>query len=80
MPTRSVWLREFLKGFPGGLIVISHDIELVEETVNKVFYLDANRQTIDIYNMGWKNYQANVSRMRSVARRNARTPRRRPRC
>jgi ATPase subunit of ABC transporter with duplicated ATPase domains len=53
-----VWLREFLKGFPGGLIVISHDIELVQDTVNKVFYLDANRQTIDIYNMGWKNYQA----------------------
>ncbi|MDQ1561696.1 MAG: hypothetical protein QOE85_1037, partial [Actinomycetota bacterium] len=52
-----VWLREFLKGFPGGLIVITHDIELVEETVNKVFYLDANRQTIDIYNMGWRNYQ-----------------------
>ena len=53
-----VWLRDFLKGFSGGLIVISHDIELVQDTVNKVFYLDANRQTIDIYNMGWKNYQA----------------------
>ena len=53
-----VWLRDFLKGFPGGLIVISHDIELVQDTVNKVFYLDANRQTIDQYNMGWKNYQA----------------------
>jgi ATPase subunit of ABC transporter with duplicated ATPase domains len=51
-----VWLRDFLKGYPGGLIVISHDLEIVEETVNKVFYLDANRQTIDIYNMGWKNY------------------------
>ena len=51
-----VWLREFLKGFQGGLIVITHDVELVEETVNKVFYLDANRQTIDQYNMGWKNY------------------------
>jgi ATPase subunit of ABC transporter with duplicated ATPase domains len=51
-----VWLREFLKGFSGGLIVITHDVDLVEETVNKVFYLDANRQTIDQYNMGWKNY------------------------
>ena len=51
-----VWLREFLKGFQGGLIVITHDVALVEETVNKVFYLDANRQTIDQYNMGWKNY------------------------
>ena len=51
-----VWLREFLKNFGGGLIVISHDVELVEDTVNKVFYLDANRQQIDHYNMGWKNY------------------------
>ena len=32
-------------------------MELVGETVNRVFYLDANRQVIDIYNMNWKNYQ-----------------------
>jgi len=51
-----LWLREYLKSFQGGLIVISHDIDIVEETVNKVFYLDANRQVIDVYNMGWKNY------------------------
>ncbi len=52
-----VWLREFLKSYTGGFIVISHDVDLVGETVNRVFYLDANRQVIDIYNMGWKNYQ-----------------------
>lgn len=51
-----VWLREFLKGYSGGVIVISHDVDLVEDTVNRVFYLDANRQVIDIYNMGWKHY------------------------
>ncbi|HRA09136.1 MAG TPA: ATP-binding cassette domain-containing protein, partial [Microbacteriaceae bacterium] len=51
-----VWLREFLKNYKGGLIVISHDVELVGETVNRVFYLDANRQIIDVYNMGWKHY------------------------
>ncbi len=51
-----VWLREFLKNYRGGLVVISHDVELVGETVNRVFYLDANRQLIDIYNMNWKNY------------------------
>ncbi|MFM1994910.1 MAG: hypothetical protein RLZZ610_427 [Actinomycetota bacterium] len=51
-----VWLRDFLKSYQGGLIVISHDIDLVETTVNRVFYLDANRQVIDIYNMGWKSY------------------------
>jgi ATPase subunit of ABC transporter with duplicated ATPase domains len=51
------WLREFLKNYTGGFIVITHDVELVGETVNKVFYLDGNRQVIDVYNMNWKNYQ-----------------------
>jgi ATPase subunit of ABC transporter with duplicated ATPase domains len=51
-----VWLREFLKSYQGGVVVISHDVALVEETVNRVFYLDANREVIDIYNMGWKHY------------------------
>jgi len=51
-----VWLREFLKSYRGGVIVISHDVDLVGETVNRVFYLDANRQVIDVYNMGWKLY------------------------
>ena len=46
-----VWLREFLKNYKGGLIVISHDVELVGETVNRVFYLDANRQVIDVYHV-----------------------------
>jgi ATPase subunit of ABC transporter with duplicated ATPase domains len=52
------WLREFLKNHQGGLIVISHDTELLEATVNKVFHLDANRATIDQYNLGWKKYLA----------------------
>ena len=38
-----VWLRDFLKTYRGGFIVISHDVDLVETVVNKVFYLDANR-------------------------------------
>ncbi|MEO0024461.1 MAG: hypothetical protein RL196_902 [Actinomycetota bacterium] len=52
-----IWLRDFLKGYQGGLIVISHDVDLVEETVNRVFYLDAMRSVIDVYNMGWRQYQ-----------------------
>ncbi|MEY4476900.1 MAG: putative transporter ATP-binding protein YbiT, partial [Actinomycetota bacterium] len=31
-------------------------VELVTETVNRVFYLDANREVLDVYNMGWKHY------------------------
>src|SRR5690349_21212416 len=51
-----VWLRDFLKAHKGGLIVISHDVELLGAVVNRVFHLDANRSVIDIYNVGWKKY------------------------
>jgi len=51
-----VWLREFLKSYKGGLIVISHDVALLGDCVNKVLHLDANRAEIDVYNMGWKAY------------------------
>jgi ATPase subunit of ABC transporter with duplicated ATPase domains len=50
------WLRDFLKSHRGGLVVISHDVELLEAVVNRVFHLDANRCLIDIYNVGWKPY------------------------
>ena len=51
-----IWLRDHLKNYRGGLIVISHDVNLLEAVVNKVFHLDANRSTLDIYNVGWKAY------------------------
>jgi ATPase subunit of ABC transporter with duplicated ATPase domains len=51
-----VWLRSFLQSYPGGLMVISHDVGLLEATVNKVFHLDANRAELDIYSMDWKRY------------------------
>ena len=38
-----VWLKGFLASHRGGLIVISHDVELLEAVVNKVWHLDANR-------------------------------------
>jgi ATPase subunit of ABC transporter with duplicated ATPase domains len=37
-------------------VVISHDVELLDAVVNRVFHLDANRAEIDIYNVGWKPY------------------------
>jgi len=50
------WLRGFLAGHKGGLIVISHDVNLLDAVVNKVWYLDANRAVVDSYNVGWKLY------------------------
>jgi ATPase subunit of ABC transporter with duplicated ATPase domains len=51
-----VWLRDYLGSYKGGLVVISHDVGLLEHTVTRVFHLDANRAELDIYNVGWKAY------------------------
>ena len=51
-----IWLRDYLKAYKGGLIVISHDVELLDQVVTKVFHLDANRAELDQYNVGWKPY------------------------
>jgi ATPase subunit of ABC transporter with duplicated ATPase domains len=50
------WLRGFLKSHEGGLVVISHDVDLLADVVNKVWFLDATRGEVDLYNMGWKKY------------------------
>ena len=60
--TPSARARSFVHAFlretseQGGFIVISHDNDLLAQTVNKVFHLDGNREVIDIYNMPWKQY------------------------
>ncbi|OYO23122.1 ABC transporter [Enemella dayhoffiae] len=50
------WLRGFLQGYPGAVMMISHDTALLDATVTKVFHLDANRSELDIYSMNWKRY------------------------
>jgi ATPase subunit of ABC transporter with duplicated ATPase domains len=50
------WLRTFLQRHEGGLVVISHDVELLGDVVNKVWFLDAVRGEVDQYNMSWQRY------------------------
>ncbi len=51
-----VWLRDFLGSFTGGLVIISHDVDLLDAIVTKVWFLDAVRGEVDIYNMNWQRY------------------------
>ncbi|MDQ2781208.1 MAG: ATP-binding cassette domain-containing protein, partial [Actinomycetota bacterium] len=53
-----VWLRDWLRAYQGGLVVISHDVQMLDTVVNRVFHLDANRAELDLYNIGWKPYLA----------------------
>ncbi|MCV7258268.1 ABC-F family ATP-binding cassette domain-containing protein [Mycobacterium shimoidei] len=50
------WLRDFLRNHAGGLVVISHNVELLAYVVNRVWFLDAVRGEVDVYNMGWQKY------------------------
>ena len=47
---------EFLQNHTGGLVVISHDVDLLADVVNRVWFLDAVRGEADVYNMGWQKY------------------------
>ncbi|HLS03286.1 MAG TPA: ABC-F family ATP-binding cassette domain-containing protein [Actinomycetales bacterium] len=51
------WLRDFLATYPGGFIVISHDVDLLRASINQVLHLDANRAELEVYSMGWDRYQ-----------------------
>jgi ATPase subunit of ABC transporter with duplicated ATPase domains len=50
------WLRDFLRTHTGGLVVISHNVDLIADVVNRVWFLDAVRGEVDVYNMGWQKY------------------------
>ncbi len=62
-----VWLRDFLRQHNGGLVVISHDVGLLDAVVNKVWYLDSNRAVLDTYNVGWRDVLAASARPTSGA-------------
>ena len=50
------WLRDLLKAHTSGLVVISHNVDLLAEVVNRVWFLDAMRGEVDVYNMTWQKY------------------------
>lgn len=51
-----LWLRDHLRSYSGGFVVISHDVELLRDTVNQVMHLDATRGALDVYHLGWDAY------------------------
>ncbi len=74
------WLRQFLADHNGGLLVISHDVDLLDAVVNKVAHLDSERCELDLYQLGWTAYlkahageQARRRREKANADRTART-------
>ena len=55
-PTRSAGCATSCRAHNGGLVIISHNVDLLAEVVNRVWFLDAVRGEVDVYNMGWQKY------------------------
>ncbi len=72
-----VWLRDYLRHFAGGVVIISHDVDLLAAVVNKVWFLDAVRGELDVYNMTWQRYLEARATDEQRRRRNGPTRRRR---
>jgi ATPase subunit of ABC transporter with duplicated ATPase domains len=70
------WLTDHLRGFRGGLMVISHNSELLDAVAGKIFLLDADRTVLDIYNVGWHAYLAQRETDARRRRREAQNARR----
>ena len=51
-----VWLVAFLKQYKGAMILISHDREFLDDTVNHVAYL--NRQTIELFSGNYTQFES----------------------
>ncbi|MBD3138272.1 ABC-F family ATP-binding cassette domain-containing protein [Microbispora bryophytorum] len=72
------WLRSFLASRAGGLVLISHATALLDDTVNRIWHLDADRAALEVHNTGWRTYLADRdaaergrARHRAVAERKA---------
>ncbi|MFH9075305.1 ABC-F family ATP-binding cassette domain-containing protein [Streptomyces alboflavus] len=52
------WLRAFLRAYPGGVVLVSHDVKLLADVVNRVFHLDPGRAALDVHNTTWPAYLA----------------------
>ena len=50
------WLQDFIKGFRGGVVLISHDRSLLNSVVHKILEIDPRTQTIIEYKGNYRTY------------------------
>ncbi|MFA4827361.1 MAG: ABC-F family ATP-binding cassette domain-containing protein [Candidatus Shapirobacteria bacterium] len=50
------WVTNFMCHFEGTLLLISHDLELLGEKLDKIFYINPQTKNIDIYGGNYQNF------------------------
>lgn len=54
------WLEDWLTGFPGGALIVSHDRTFLDETVNRIVALDEHTHTARVFEGTYSDYAAAV--------------------
>ena len=56
------WLEAYLRGFAGGVVVVSHDRRFLDNTVARMLELDGVSDRLTLYNGGYTEYRAEKQR------------------
>jgi len=68
-----VWLMEYLARYEGAVIIVSHDLELLDRAISRILHLDSATRTLTAYTGNYTSYQR--QRMQNEARAVAQTER-----
>jgi macrolide transport system ATP-binding/permease protein len=63
------WLESWLAGFPGGMLVVSHDREFLNRTVSAIVEIEEHTHTVKRYNGDYDTYAAAKVRERQQHQR-----------
>ena len=55
------WLEDWLQGFPGGALIVSHDRTFLDETVTRVVAMDDRTHTARVFEGNYSAYAAAVT-------------------
>ncbi len=50
------WLMDYLAKFEGAVVVISHDLALLDRAIDRILHLDANSHTLTMYTGNYSSY------------------------
>ncbi len=57
------WLERYLAGFPGAVLVVTHDRRFLDETVSRILELDPVTRTLAVYEGGYTAFRAEKQRL-----------------
>jgi ATP-binding cassette, subfamily F, member 3 len=52
------WLERFVRGYPGAVLIVSHDREFLDQTATRILYLDGETRAIKSYAGNYSDFAA----------------------